>query len=142
MGVLDDAGTEVMAASPVRAPIEWEHMDSEEFCASWTISPDDPIFRGHYPGFLIYPGVCLIESAHQVALAHASAHGRSLVLAAIENTRFRRPVFPGHRITVTGRTVAADGGHLRCAATVRSTRDDGEPREAARIRLRYAGQIR
>lgn len=132
----------MITASPVRASIELEHADPQDFRASWIISPDDPIFRGHYPGFSIYPGVCLIESAHQVALAHASANGRSMVLVTIENTRFRRPVFPGNRITVEGRTTAVGDGSWLCAATVQSVRDDGAPGEAARVRLRYASQTR
>ncbi|MFI6042565.1 3-hydroxyacyl-ACP dehydratase FabZ family protein [Nocardia sp. NPDC051321] len=140
MRVLD--GAELITASPVRASIELEYADPQEFSASWMIDPDDPIFRGHYPGFLIYPGVCLIESAHQVAMAHASAVGRSMALVQIESARFRRPVFPGHRITVTGKTTDAEDGDLRCTATVRSIREDGIPGEAARIRLRYTRRIR
>ena len=31
----------------------------------YRLDPADPIFTGHYPGFPIYPGVCLIECAHQ-----------------------------------------------------------------------------
>lgn len=132
----------MITASPVRASIELEHADPHDFRAAWTISPGDPIFRGHYPGFPIYPGVCLIESVHQVALAHASANGRSMVLVTIENTRFRRPVFPGDRITVEGRTTSVGDGYFQCTATVQSVRDDGEPCEAARVRLRYASQTR
>ncbi|WP_433192018.1 hypothetical protein ACQP1G_25030 [Nocardia sp. CA-107356] len=143
MRVLDPTVTERTVARPIRASFELESCGAQEFRAHWTVSPDEPIFRGHYPGFLIFPGVCVIESAHRAASAHAFAHGRPVRLAAIEHTRFKRPVFPANRIIVSGKTFdAADGIHLQCAATVHSIREDGEPEEAARIRLRYARQAR
>ncbi|MGW4772900.1 hypothetical protein ACWEO2_33300 [Nocardia sp. NPDC004278] len=137
MRVLDCVEGSVPNASPVRAPIDWQqHADPQEFCAAWTVSADEAIFRGHYPGFLIFPGVCLVESVHRVAVSHAAAHGISMLLTEIEHTRFLHPVFPDHRIVVAGRTTAADDS-FRCVATIRSARGDGEPELAARVRLRY-----
>ena len=132
----------MIAASPVRAAIELEHSDPETFRASWIISPDDPIFRGHYPGFSIYPGICLIESAHRVATTHAEANNRCMQLLTVVKTRFRRPVFPGDRISVDGRTIASGDGYWQSTATVQSVRNDGEPSDAARIQLRYGSRTR
>jgi len=137
MPVLDHVHRDVPAASPVRAPIDWrQHTDPEEFRASWTVPADEAIFRGHYPGFLIFPGVCLVESVHRVAAIHAATHGNSIRLTGIEHTRFLHPVFPGDRIVVAGRTIAA-GDELRCTATIAARGGDEEPELAARIRLRY-----
>ncbi|MEU6560471.1 hypothetical protein [Nocardia nova] len=137
MRVLDRADGDLVVASPVRTPIDWQHRDDpDEFRAGWTVDPGEAIFRGHYPGFLIFPGVCLVESVHRVAVAHAAGHGVPMSLREIEHARFLRPVFPGHRIIVAGRTTVEDGD-IRCVATIASAGGDDEPRPAARVRLRY-----
>jgi 3-hydroxyacyl-[acyl-carrier-protein] dehydratase len=142
MSILGSTFTGIMSASPVRALIELELADSRQFAASWMIKPDDPIFLGHYPGLPIYPGVCLIESAHQAALLQASVKGWSMTLVEIESARFWHPVFPGHRIVLAGTADAdIDGIHLRYAVTIRSTQGDGNSWKAAHIRLRYTRRI-
>ncbi|MCC3312936.1 3-hydroxyacyl-ACP dehydratase FabZ family protein [Nocardia africana] len=137
MPVLGYVPRDLPNASPVREPIDWQRRtDPREFCASWTVPADEAIFRGHYPGFLIFPGVCLVESVHRVAVIHAAEHGISMLLCGIEHARFLHPVFPGDRIVVAGRTTTAedDCGYT---ATISSQSGDGKPEPAARIRLRY-----
>lgn len=63
------------------------------------ISPNDPIFTGHFPGNPVYPGVLVLESLAQTSalLLHFS-EGRPLdlcYLARANNVRFIQPVEPG-----------------------------------------------
>lgn len=100
------------------------------------ISPDEPAFDGHYPGFPILPGVCLIECAHRSALAVfpavAGEDAPPPRLSTVETARFLDPVFPGETVTIVLTWEATEGG-WRCRAVVRNPRGD-----SARIRLRYS----
>jgi len=92
--------------------------------ASFTIDPDDPVFRGHYPGYPVMPGVYLIELADCTVRALLES-GPAVRLAAVERCRFLAPVYQGDTVTleilsdegddprfviraITGRGAAAD----------------------------------
>lgn len=94
----------------------------------YRIEPDDEIFAGHYPGFPVFPGVCLVECAHRAIVANAT---EPLWLAAVESTRFTAPTFPGDTLTVSVRSERTTDG-LRCVAEAGTDRGT-----AAHIRLRY-----
>jgi len=80
--------------------------------AEKTFTPDDPIFRGHFPGNPIVPGVILTEALAQTAgVAGASGGGnRRFLLSAIRSMKFPAAAKPGQRITLTARTTGAMGG--------------------------------
>jgi 3-hydroxyacyl-[acyl-carrier-protein] dehydratase len=63
------------------------------------VDPAAAIFAGHYPGFPIFPGVCLIECAHRSVVAAGSRAGLRPVLTAVRATRFLSPVFPGQEVS-------------------------------------------
>lgn len=80
--------------------------------AEKTFAPDDPIFRGHFPGNPIVPGVILTEALAQTAgVAGASGGGnRRFLLSAIRSMKFPAAAKPGQRITLAARTTGAMGG--------------------------------
>ncbi len=95
------------------------------------IEASEPVFAGHYPGFPIFPGICVVECVHRSALATAPPAKGGLVLAALESARFVGAVFPGDTLTVELKWKAEEDGWT-CAAeasTVRGT--------SAKVRLRY-----
>lgn len=97
------------------------------------IAADEPAFEGHYPGFPILPGVCLIECAHRTAMAAlppAPAAGPAR-LDAVEAARFLDPVFPGETVTVELEWEPS-GDSWRCRTAIRTERGP-----SARIRLGY-----
>jgi 3-hydroxyacyl-[acyl-carrier-protein] dehydratase len=100
--------------------------------ATAAVSPGELVFLGHYPGFPIFPGVCLIEHTHRTCLETAPAGAGDLRLEAIESTRFLAPTFPGDELGIEVEWKTVDGGY-RCTALVGTARG-----EAARIRLRYS----
>lgn len=72
------------------------------------ITFNEPQFNGHFPGFPIFPGVLTIEAMCQTALFVtapflAAAHGGKIpkmevVLAGIDEVRFRKPIVPGDQM--------------------------------------------
>lgn len=96
-----------------------------------TVSPDEPVFAGHYPGFPIFPGMCVVELVHRGALLTAPAAAGELTLAAMVSVRFVAPVFPGDELTVTVQW-KQDREQWRCAAKAKVA-----GRDAAVVKLRY-----
>lgn len=101
-----------------------------EVDGAWTavlefeISPREPVFAGHYPGFPIFPGVCLVECVH-LAVREVVPDSPA-ALAAVDTIRFHGPVFPHDVITITLRWDARS-----CDAQVTTGRG-----QAATVRLR------
>ncbi|MER6698109.1 hypothetical protein ABT289_13120 [Streptomyces fimicarius] len=130
-------GTPPRAASPVSAPVRIvgtpQRADDGSLSAATACraDPDEAFFAGHYPGFPIFPGVCVIECVHRSALLVLP----SARLAAIESARFRGPVLPGDELSVELALTAVGGtggdDAWRVAATVRTVRGT-----AATVRLR------
>ena len=62
--------------------------------------PEEPFFQGHFPDWPLVPGVILIESMAQT-LAYWAAFTRPdlrLLLAGVEDCKFRRSVQPGQTV--------------------------------------------
>lgn len=102
---------------------------------SMTVGPEEPVFPGHYPGFPIFPGVCVIEFLHRGALAAAPGPDHTWVLSGIESARFMHPVLPGDPLTAE-LTWRRDGASGRCSAAVTGPRGT-----IARIALRFEDRI-
>lgn len=64
-----------------------------------TFLPEDPIFRGHFPGEPIVPGVLLAEALAQVA-GLAIGSGQRLLLSSIRKMNFPSAAGPGEEITL------------------------------------------
>jgi len=94
-------------AIPHRPPFlyvdEIVSMTDDAIEAVKTISPDEPFFKGHYPGFPIMPGVLVCEAIFQAGaillsrLIDDPAAGVP-VLTRINGAKFRNMVRPGDRI--------------------------------------------
>ncbi|MBL4771539.1 MAG: beta-hydroxyacyl-ACP dehydratase [Planctomycetes bacterium] len=72
----------------------------------WTAQPDMDVFRGHYPGNPILPGVLIQEHIFQsgALLIYTTENREGLtggmpVLTKVEDARFRRMVKPGMQLT-------------------------------------------
>jgi 3-hydroxyacyl-[acyl-carrier-protein] dehydratase len=108
-----------------------------EFEAERTIVASDPYQGGHYPDYLIYPGVFIVENvvrAVKDALAQ-SLPGGAGPLRCLRSGRFTAPVRPGDRLVVRGKfSVDRSTGQLEVRATC--VRGDGVA--AATVRLAFA----
>ncbi|MFI7291519.1 3-hydroxyacyl-ACP dehydratase FabZ family protein [Streptomyces anulatus] len=94
----------------------------------FAVSPDEPVFAGHYPDFPIFPGVCVVECAHLSALATAP---EPVELSAVRSARFTGPAFPGDILDFRLQWRREDGG-WQVSVTAVTARGD-----AASMRLRY-----
>ncbi len=79
------------------------------------VTINEDFFNGHFPGHPVMPGVLILEALAQACalLAYKSSglDPASLViyLMAIDNAKFRKPVVPGDRLTLTAEVVRVKG---------------------------------
>ncbi len=63
------------------------------------IKKEDPIFKGHFPDYKIYPGVYIIEGFAQTAgLMLLKKKGKTPLFLGIQNAKFRSEVKPGDKL--------------------------------------------
>lgn len=112
------------------------------------VSINEPFFQGHFPGKPVMPGVIIIESMAQTGgillMSEIEERDKKLFfLAAVDESRFRRPVLPGDqlRIEVTVlkwkikfcklQAVASVNGDVAAEAVLRCMLVDREPQSAS-----------
>ncbi|HTS62331.1 MAG TPA: 3-hydroxyacyl-ACP dehydratase FabZ [Candidatus Acidoferrales bacterium] len=102
MAILDI--NEIRALLPHRYPFllvdRIIEMEAERVVGIKNVTANEPFFTGHFPDFPVMPGVLIVEAMAQTAgvlvLKSLGGRGNKLVLlVAIENARFRKPVVPG-----------------------------------------------
>ncbi|MGA2267626.1 MAG: 3-hydroxyacyl-ACP dehydratase FabZ [Bryobacteraceae bacterium] len=95
---------EIRAILPHRYPFllvdRIVEMEPERIVGIKNVTHNEPFFTGHFPDFPVMPGVLIVEAMAQTAgvlvLKTVEDRDKKLVLlVAIENARFRRPVVPG-----------------------------------------------
>lgn len=75
-------------------------MTSECVVGIKNVTQNEPFFQGHFPDFPVMPGVLIVEAMAQAAGVLVlknmpDRHNKLVLLVAIENARFRKPVVPG-----------------------------------------------
>ena len=82
-----------------------EELEEERVVGIKNVTINEPFFSGHFPDFPVMPGVMIIEAMAQVAgiLVLSSIPERKtklVLLAAINEAKFRRPVVPGDQLRI------------------------------------------
>jgi 3-hydroxyacyl-[acyl-carrier-protein] dehydratase len=114
--------------------------EPSEVVATKLVRAADPYLVGHYPGFTIYPGVFVLETACQaVDVLARRTLGGAAELAEIGWLRLTGPARPGDvlRVHASCDEITADG--LR--ATVRCTVDDASVAQLV-LHFRLVGHVR
>jgi 3-hydroxyacyl-[acyl-carrier-protein] dehydratase len=67
------------------------------------VTANEAFFMGHFPTFPVMPGVLIVEAMAQTAgtlvlMTIPDRHTKLVLLASIEDAKFRRPVFPGDQL--------------------------------------------
>ncbi len=75
-----------------------------------TFPPEEPFFRGHFPGEPIVPAVILTEALAQTAGIAGGGEGRGFRLTAIKAMKFPGAVRPQEEITLRAEKRGAVGG--------------------------------
>lgn len=64
----------------------------------------DDVFRGHFPGHPVFPGVLILEAMAQTGavavLAEPEAQGKIILFARADEVRFKRAVVPGDTLRI------------------------------------------
>ena len=100
--------------------------------AELDVDPEWDVFRGHFPGHPVMPGVLELEALAQTAgialLSNAACEGRLGFLAKVDGAKFRRQVVPGDVLVMEAeilkassrsaraRVVASVAGEVACEA--------------------------
>ena len=93
--------------------------------ATVRLLPESPVYQGHFPGYPITPGVCLVEIALELIaeMAGQAGHDGKVRLVAAKNIKFTSPIIPTSgtelRFNLGGegseRTVEILSGETLCA---------------------------
>ncbi len=82
-----------------------EELEPERIVGIKNVTVNEPFFTGHFPEFPVMPGVLILEAMAQVAgvlvLRDITDRANKVVLlASIEQAKFRRPVLPGDQLRI------------------------------------------
>jgi beta-hydroxyacyl-ACP dehydratase FabZ len=85
-------------------------MEPERIVGIKNVTLNEPFFTGHFPDFPVMPGVLIVEAMAQTAgvlvLKTIPDRANKLVLlVAVENARFRKPVVPGDSLRMEMKVV-------------------------------------
>lgn len=80
-------------------------LEAERIVGIKNVTANEPFFSGHFPDFPVMPGVLIVEAMAQVAgvlvLKQIEDRKSKLVLlASIEEAKFRKPVRPGDQLRI------------------------------------------
>lgn len=121
---------EIEAVLPHREPFLWlsrvlECLPGASIRAELDINPDNPIFKGHFPQYPVFPGVLLMEALAQAAsfciLVDRGEEGAIGFLTGIDKAKFRQQVKPGDVVDLTARIVKSSS--RMCVAEVEARVD-------------------
>ncbi len=110
--------TEIEAILPHRDPFLMidrvtELEPGEYAVAEKDILATDDVFRGHFPGHPVFPGVLQLEALAQTGavavLSRPESKGKLVLFARVDDVRFRRPVVPGDTLRLEMRLTATRG---------------------------------
>ena len=120
----------IEAVLPHRDPFLWVTRvlacdPGQSVVAELDVSPDLPLFQGHFPDYPVLPGVILMEALAQAAsfsvLVDRGDEGAIGFLTGIDGAKFRRQVRPGEPVRLEGTLVKSS--RRLCVAEVKASVD-------------------
>jgi 3-hydroxyacyl-[acyl-carrier-protein] dehydratase len=90
-----------------------EVVPGEYAIAEKDILATEDVFRGHFPGYPVFPGVLQLEALAQTGavalLSQPEARGKIVLFGGVDNVRFRRTVVPGDTLRLETRLTRSRG---------------------------------
>ena len=80
-------------------------LEEERIVGIKNVTINEPFFQGHFPEFPVMPGVLIVEAMAQVAgvlvlMRIPDRKNKLVLLASVEQAKFRRPVRPGDQLRI------------------------------------------
>src|SRR5215469_6654 len=80
-------------------------LEAERIVGIKNVTVNEPFFDGHFPDFPVMPGVLIVEAMAQVAGVLVLSqipdrHSKLVLLASVEEAKFRKPVRPGDQLLI------------------------------------------
>ncbi len=80
-------------------------IEAERIVGIKNVTVNEPFMMGHFPDYPVMPGVLIVEAMAQVAGVLVLSqipdrHSKLVLLASIEQAKFRRPVRPGDQLRI------------------------------------------
>ena len=97
-------------------------LEAERVVGIKNVTATEPFFTGHFPDFPVMPGVLIVEAMAQTAgvLVLKSVPDRDsklVLLVAVENARFRKPVVPGDTLVMEMKVIKRKASVAKMAGT-------------------------
>ncbi|NLB29872.1 MAG: 3-hydroxyacyl-ACP dehydratase FabZ [Clostridiales bacterium] len=90
------------------------------------VSGNEPYFQGHFPGYMVMPGVLIVEALAQTGgvaiFSEPENRGKIALLSGVKNARFRSPAVPGD-VLVLECTLTRMYGNIGFASAIASVGD-------------------
>lgn len=81
-----------------------EYVPGQRIVATFFVDPAREIFKGHFPGDPVLPGVYSVESCAQacdlVLMKKTEYEGKTPLFLGINNVRFRKKIVPGDTMEI------------------------------------------
>ena len=132
--VLSLTHEQVMEIIPHRDPMllvdeATEYVPGERIVTKFWVDPAREIFKGHFPGDPVLPGVYSVEACAQacdlVLMKKPSYIGKTPLFLGINNVKFRKKILPGDTLEIHAEmlTERADKAIATCKCTVYTAGD-------------------
>ena len=82
-----------------------EELEPDRVVGIKNVTVNEPFFVGHFPEYPVMPGVLVVEAMAQVAGVLVLSqipdrHNKLVLLASVEQAKFRKPVRPGDQLRI------------------------------------------
>jgi beta-hydroxyacyl-ACP dehydratase FabZ len=80
-------------------------LEADRIVGLKNVTSNEPFFMGHFPDYPVMPGVLITEAMAQVAgvlvlSTIPDRHKKLVLLASVEEAKFRKPVRPGDQLVI------------------------------------------
>jgi len=99
-------------------------VENESIEATFYVEPSREIFKGHFPGEPVFPGVytteCMAQASDILILSNPCYAGKVPLFIGINKVRFKRKIEPGDTIEIRARILSekAERAIVTCFAEV------------------------